>query len=299
MKPVHAHTFLFKPVLACALSLLFLAHAPDLPGADDKLAGESAEPVKRLIKRISSTRESLMLSAVCDPDTLSLGKGMTGCKVCPSYTGSPGETGGFTVESIITGTFTRTNSSEAILNMTGCGSRHNAPGAIVLLRQQEKGWTRVWYQPGRRLEDCISFRTGRGIQSLLCNRGETVQGVESGELVWVSLDENNVNIDPLIAWYDNIQTNPRDLVSIYPYRMFRSDFNQDGHADVRVMFNVIEHRIPQEYSGALDAVQRSYQLPELEKLGVIYIFDGNELSPHPKSEPNLEKIRSLLDAYMK
>jgi hypothetical protein len=177
--------------------------------------------------------------------------------------------------------------------MSGCESHAGASGGIVLARQQKKGWARVWYQPGHRLADCIGFRTKRNVQALLCNRSDTTQGVETGELVWVSLDEHGIKIESLLPWYDNIQSNPRDLVVIYPYRMFRSDFNQDGRADVRVMFNILEHCIPQKYSGALDAIDRNYQLPEPEKLGIIYLFDGSNLALHPTSESAADKVHTL------
>ena len=279
--------------------IISFVSSPVVLAANDAMPDQAGGPLKRLIKRISSTRESVILSAACDSGTLSLNRGEASCARCPSYTSKPGDAGGFSLVSIISGSFTKPNTSGAVLNMSGCESRVDASGGVVLVRQQKKGWSRIWCQPGHRLTDCIGFRANRNVQSLLCNRGNTLQGVESGELVWVSLDEHGMKINPLISWYDNIQSNPRDLVIVYPYRLFRSDFNQDERVDVRVMFNVMEHRIPQKYGGALDAIDQNYQLPEPEKLGVIYLFDGNNLSLHPNSEPNLKKLYTFLEKYTK
>lgn len=61
----------------------------------------------------------------------------------------------------------------------------------------------------------------------------------------------------------------------------------------------MEHRIPKQYGGALYAIDQNYQLPEPEKLGVIYLFDGNNLSLHPNSEPNMKKLHTFLEKYTK
>ena len=158
-------------------------------------------------------------------------------------------------------------------------------------------WKRIWYQAGHQLSDCLNFRTTRNVQSLLCNRSDIAQGIENGELVWVSLDENGPKVSPLLPWYDNIQSNPRELVVVYPSRMFRSDFNQDGRGDVRITFRLLEHRIPSQYSGALDAIEQGYQLPEAEKLGVVFLFDGMNLATSPTSEPAVKTIRAMLEKH--
>jgi len=106
-----------------------------------------------------------------------------------------------------------------------------------------------------------------------------------------------VKVSPLMSWYDNIQRNPRELVVVYPSRMFRSDFNQDGRSDVRITFRLLEHRIPTKYSGALDAIEQGYQVPEAQKLGVIYLFDGLNLVVHPNSEKAVDTIRDLLNRH--
>ena len=232
-KSRHMQTSLMKVMLTCASCLISFVSSPVILAANDAMTDQAGGAINRLIKRISSTRESVILSAACDSGTLALNRGEAGCARCPSYTSKPGEAGGFGLESIITGSFTKPNTSEAVLNMSGCESRVDASGGVVLVRQQKKGWARIWYQPGHRLTDCVGFRTNRNVQSLLCTRSDTAQGVESGELVWVSLDEHGMKINPLIPWHDNIQSNPRDLVVVYPYRLFRSDFNQDVRVDVR------------------------------------------------------------------
>jgi hypothetical protein len=293
------HPIIISAFLTCVLILASLGYPETSYASEETVSGQSQSggPLKRLVSRFSSTRESLMLSAICDPGTITLKKGQAGCARCPSFTGQSGDAGGFSIENIITGIFLKPNTSEALLNMTGCESRANASGGLVLLRQGKGGWNRIWYRPGDQLTDCLNFRTTRNVQSLLCNRSDVAQGIENGELVWVSLDENGVKVSPLMSWYDNIQRNPRELVVVYPSRMFRSDFNQDGRSDVRITFRLLEHRIPTKYSGALDAIEQGYQVPEAQKLGVIYLFDGLNLVVHPNSEKAVDTIRDLLDRH--
>ena len=291
------HPFMTGAFATWILILAGYGYPATSQAAEEAVSENAGGPLTGLVNRISATRESLMLRAVCDPGTITLKKGQTGCTRCPSYTGQPGDAGGFSIDNIITGIFLKPNTSEALLNMSGCESRADASGGVILLRQGKGGWKRIWYEPGHQLTDCLNFRTTRNVQSLLCNRSDIAQGVENGELVWVSLDENGVNVSPLMPWYDNIQSNPRDLVVVYPSRMFRSDFNQDGRSDVRITFRLLEHRIPARYSGALDAIEQDYQVPEAQKLGVIYLFDGMNLAVHPNSEKAVDTIRDLLNRH--
>ena len=283
------HSRHLTAIFAYILILALPAHPAISHAADETVSDQPGGPLKRIISRISTTRESVMLSAACEPGTITFRKGEAGCSRCPSYTGQAGDAGAFTIESIITGTFLKPSANEALLNMSGCESRADASGGIILLRQGKVGWNRIWYQPGHQLTDCLKFRTTTNLVSLLCNRSDIAQGIETGELVWVIPGEDGPMVNPLISWHDNIQSNPRDLLVIYPSRMLRSDFNQDGRADVRVTFRLLEHRIPEKYGGALDAIEQNYQLPEAEKLGVIYLLSLIHIS-----EPTRQESRSRM-----
>ncbi len=291
------HSNYIKAVFAYILILSCLAHPVISHAAEETISDQPGGTLKRIISRISTTRESVMLGAACDTGTITFNRGEAACSRCPSYTGQAGDAGAFTIESIITGTFLKPNANEALLNMSGCESRADASGGIILLRQGKGGWNRIWYQPGHRLTDCLNFRTTSNLVSLLCNRSDIAHGIETGELVWVIPGDEGLIVHPLITWQDNIQSNPRDLLVIYPSRMLRSDFNQDGRADVRVTFRLLEHRIPTKYGGALDAIAQNYPLPEAQKLGVIYLFDGTNLVPHTTSEPAIKTIRALLHKH--
>ena len=284
------------------LFLLFLtgiASPATLFASDKAMTAQQEAPFDRIINRFSSARETIMMGAICDAGTLIAKKGKVSCLRCPSYTDQTGKSEHLTLEDIVTGTFAKPGSSEAILGLSGCGLGPEAAGGIALIRHGKEGWTRVWYQPGHRLSDCIKFRTIDNLQSLLCNRSVITQGVELGELVWVILNEFGLKIKPLLSWHDNIQSNPRDLVVIYPSRLFRSDFNQDGLIDVQVTFRILEHRIPPQYTGALDAINSNYRLPEAEKLRIIYLFDGQKLEVLPKSKPDVDRLKKLLHTHSK
>ena len=290
-KRMHIYLFL--------LILTGIASPTTLFASDKASTAQQEAPFDRIINRFSSARETIMMGAICDAGTLTVRKGKVSCLRCPSYTDQTSEAGRLTLENIVTGVFAKPGTSEVILNLSGCGLGQEAAGGIALLRNSNEGWTRVWYQPGNRLSDCILFRTFHNVLSLLCNRSVIIQGVELGELVWVTLDELDLKIKPQLSWHDNIQSNPRDLVVIYPSRLFRSDFNQDGRVDVQVTFRILEHRIPPQYSGALDAINSKYRLPEAEKLRIIYLFDGEKLEVLPKSKPDLDRLRKLLHAHSK
>jgi hypothetical protein len=103
MDLIHKHTSLIKVMMTCASFLFCFAQSQAIIAADEMMPVQKGTPLKRLIKRISSTRESVILSAACDTGTLALKKGEASCTQCPSYTGKPGDAGGFRLDGIITG----------------------------------------------------------------------------------------------------------------------------------------------------------------------------------------------------
>lgn len=169
---------------------------------------------------------------------------------------------------------------------------------MVLLRQTGTVWSRLHYQKGYRLRDCLKFRTTDDMHALLCNQSTFAQGSEIGEILWVGLTADKFEAKPLLRWYDNVNSNPRHLVTIFPQRFQRSDFNQDGRSDVRILFRLRDETIPDKYMGAIDAIDAGYRLAKPRSLGLVYLFDGKSLSLHKESRQALDEINALLEKHL-
>ena len=280
------------------VGVLFLLAGMPLGWQTVSAADEEPSVFQRLVERVSMTTERLMMRGVCDQGPIEMRNGVARCAVCPSYTSSAGDRTGFAIAEVFSGTFAAEHEQEALLNMEGCEPQSELGGGMVLLRRTGSGWSRLQYQKGYRLRDCLKFRTTDETSALLCNQSTFAQGSEIGQILWVTVTADAFQARPLLRWYDNVDSNPRQLVTVFPARFQRSDFNQDGRSDVRILFRLREQDIPEKYAGAIDAIDAGYGLAEPRVLGLIYLFDGTSLSLHKDSRQAFAEINTLLEKYL-
>jgi hypothetical protein len=263
------------------------------------MAAESSGFAPMVINRVSPSRQLIMLKAVCDEGTLSIEHGIPVCSVCPAFTSQAGEKNAtLRINNVIEGAFTRADAAEALIDLDGCEPHSSMYGGAVLLERTEKGWRRGLYQPGFRAGECITFRTVERSQALACNVVDIAQGIQIGELSWVSLQGGEYQTSSLLRWFDNVQSNPRRLVSIFPHSFMKSDFNQDARVDLRVLVRLRDVPVPTKYPGAIDAIDAGHRFAEPETIRLTYLFDGKRLSLSPESSAGKARIDKLLEQYL-
>lgn len=279
-------------LVASALLATLVVPSPRLQAAE--LSGFSP----MAIDQVSITRQLAMLRAICDQGDVGIVDGVASCSQCPSYTSdADAAVSGLQISNVIEGNFTRSNAPEALVDVDGCEPSSNLGGGAVILERVGKGWRRVFYRAGFRPSHCIPFRTRDQVQALACNIVDFSHGVQLGELDWVELKDGEYRKTVLLTWLDNIQTNPRHLLSVFPYNFMKADFNSDGRVDLRVKFRLRDHMTPQQYAGMIDAIDAGHQLPEPETLQLIYLFDGSRLALQAESAPARQAIDALLKTY--
>ena len=239
-----------------------------------------------------------MLQAVCDRGKTKTREGITRCAMCPSYTSAPAKKTGFKLANVVLGSFTDAREPEALLYMKGCESDATADGGIVLLQNTAHGWSRLQYQRGFGFSECLKFRTLDDVSNLLCNHSALVDGNQIGTISWIDLTENKFSNTRLLRWYDNTSSNPRKLVSVFPYRFLRSDFNQDGRSDVRISFSIREQVISETFRGALDAINSGYEIESPQSLSLTCLFNGVSLKLHKDSQKNLTALNQILNKHL-
>ena len=261
-------------------------------------AEQTASAFKNVIDKVSRSGSLLMLQAVCDRGKAEISDGIARCAICPSYTSAPDKTTGFELANAVLGSFTQAREPEALLYMTGCESDATEDGGIVLLQNTAHGWSRLQYQRGFGFSECLKFRTLDDVSNLLCNHSALVDGNQIGTISWIDLTENKFSRETLLRWYDNTASNPRELVSVFPYRFLRSDFNQDGRGDVRISFRIREQVIPEKFPGALDAINSGYNIAPPESLSLTYLFNGVALKLQKGSQENAARINQIVNKHL-
>lgn len=261
-------------------------------------AQQTASAFRNIVDRVSRSSSLLMLQAVCDAGMAEIKDGIARCTACPSFTSLSGRKSGFSMANVVLGSFTQAREPEALLYMKGCESGVTVDGGIVLLRQTGSGWSRLQYQKRLGFTECLKFRTLENVSNLLCSHSFQAGGNQSGEIFWIDITDNNFSRTTLLRWYDNTGSNPRELVSVFPYRFLRSDFNQDARSDVRIGFHVREQLIPEEYSGALDAINSGYRIDAPRSLSLTYLFNGISLKLHKDSQQDLTTISEILNRHL-
>jgi hypothetical protein len=254
-------------------------------------------PLRSVIEKFSNTKHLIMLRGVCDGGDIRASGKELGCSRCPDYTSSAGEKTGFLVTDILQGSFVRKHEQNALLNMEGCEPQSDLAGGMVLLTYTSNGWKRVSYLKGYRFEDCMKFPSSDGFRYLLCSQSSQAQGTSFGTLYWVSLENGDFSATPLLRWLDNVNSNPQHLLSIFPDRFFRSDFNQDGRGDIRIDVKIRNQEIPARYEGVIDAIESGFELADPEVIQIMYLFDGKSLVIGKEGKPGLERINGLVDGY--
>ena len=262
-------------------------------------AGEESSRLKRFVERVPMAGERLMMKGVCDQGQIKVRDGVTRCAVCPSYTSSAGDRTGFEITEIIPGAFASGHAQEVLLNMAGCESAADYGGGMILLRRTGTGWSRIQYRKGYRLRDCLKFPLKDERHALFCNQSMLDEDGETGRILWVRATADEFLATPLVRWFDNLNSNPRRLVTVFPTRFGRYDFNKDGRNDVHVLFRVRDETIPENFAGALDAIDAGYELETPRVLGLVYIFDGESLVPDEESRETLVELNALLDKYLR
>lgn len=259
------------------------------------LFAEEKSILTRVIERVSLTRQLAMLRPVCPEGSLTVEDGVPGCSICPDFTSLAGDKSFFAISNVIEGNFTHPDAFEAMLDMEGCESHSDLYGGAVVIQREKGGWERLLYKRGLRPTECLKFRTIFRTVSLACNVVDSVQGILIGKLQWVDLRNGDLRLMTLFRWYDNMQGNPRQLISVFPDRFLKADFNQDGRIDLRASLRVRNTRVPDRYEGAIDAIDGGYKFPEPETIQLIYLFNGEELKLSPQSEKAKQSVDRIVD----
>jgi len=267
-------------------------------GQGQSSAAETSGFTPMVIEQVSLTRQLGMLHAICEDGSIGVEGDTAGCETCPSYTGASGETDRFEISNVIEGNFTQSDVAEAAVDMQGCESHSGLYGGTVILQRTSKGWQRLLYEPGFRSDQCITFRTSDRVQAMACNIVDSAQGIQLGSFKWIELRNATFKETTLFRWFDNVQSNPARLVSVFPYRFVKSDFNQDARVDLRVMFRMRDEQVPGKYAGAIDAIDAGYRFADPETLRLTYLFDGKALSLERGSSEAKERIDAMLNKHL-
>lgn len=275
------------------LPALFLGMCCIGPASIDADAAERSGFQPILIEKTSVARKLKLLSAICEPEQVTMRDGVPMCKSCPSYTagGQPE----LQITNTISSNFTNRAATEILVDIAGCEPATANNGGSVLLEENGQNWNRILYLPGFRSNECVRFRTLHQTVSLACNISNFDQGIQRGKLEFLSLRAAKPIHQKLLEWFDNSRSNPQHLISVFPHRFMKADFNSDGRVDLQVNVRVQDVTVPEKYAGFVDAMAAGHDFKTPESRRLVYLFDGSTLLLSPNSEDSKASIDALLE----
>ncbi|MHC5770761.1 MAG: hypothetical protein ACYTXI_35325 [Nostoc sp.] len=120
-----------------------------------------------------------LMRGVCGKDNINSSNPKS-CTKCPSFAGNGGGSG--TLTSVIYGSFTKSGSTEAFVDLEGCQAHAQNWGGSVLLSRASRSWSVVRYEAGLRSDSCLKIPNRTGRHSLVCEGSHLGQGYLSSQL---------------------------------------------------------------------------------------------------------------------
>src|SRR5579875_1662105 len=118
------------------------------------------------------------------------------CAVCPPESGRARSSLGWQLVAITFGHFTAPQAKEALMSTQGCASHAEGWGGSFLLRDDGRGYQKVWYRGGYSASDCKKLKASDGRDVLICEAGDMHFGVGDEYLYLLDLNW----IDPDTHW---------------------------------------------------------------------------------------------------
>ena len=203
-----------------------------IAGGDDRAGGPVAEmrgPDKTAIGRL-----------ICGVEGFDFIETGLHCSGCPEFSGRPNSSQGLEIDYVWYGRFTDGKRDELLLDTLGCEAHfENFGGAVLLYRKSPKSaaadrFELAYYQPGVRLDDCLTFGGEQERSLLVCNESEMAQGEAIGHVSSMEVSKHEIDRWRLFRWYDNSGSESDRVVSIVPSGMHAVDLDGDGQPELQV-----------------------------------------------------------------
>ena len=182
------------------------------------------------------------------------------CGICPGFTGNAGSNEGLEIESWISGRFTSASAGdELLLDTEGCEAHFESFGGAILMspvgvkpglrnpgsalganlasRGRAGPLRRVFYKPGFRINDCLSFDGDKVRTLLVCNEADMAQGEVIGHISAMDITRRGIVRWRLLRWYDDSASQQPGAVSVTPVSLRKLVFD-GGQSGLQIQLRV-------------------------------------------------------------
>lgn len=198
------------------------------------------------------------------------------CKTCPSFTTFSGEPGGV-LTSVVYGSFTASNSREALVDVMGCEPHVSSWGGSALLRRSQSGWSFVRYEKGLRSSRCLKFLEQNGRNSLVCEGSWMGQGYLSQWLEVFKISSTQSTKTTLLNVASNVESGKPPFFDVGIEDFSLRDVNKDGLLDL-----VIKVSEARETKGTTRSSTDEPRLPKPTIHQLTFLFNG-QFRPTPET----------------
>jgi hypothetical protein len=207
-----------------------------LPGFSSQvIPSDAAKPEPALLHRI--------MAITCPGHVTDL----QSCSVCPPESEAPNDPQGWQLSGIFFGHFTTSIAKEALVSTLGCNSHAAGMSGAFLLRDEGKGYQKIWYRPGYIATDCKKLVAKDSRDVLLCASSDMHQGVGDEflyllDLVW---DEPQYPEQVFFSVTDSLTACVTESDG-FVYSGHIEDVQVSPRANIRVQVRVGKARLPKK-----------------------------------------------------
>jgi len=212
-----------------------------------------------------------LMKNICGAGNITKEQAGIGCKTCPSFTTFHDTSGSLT--SVVYGSFTKTGTREALVDLNGCEPHANNYGGTVLLRRTSNGWSRIRYQIGFRSYDCLKINTSTDHRnSLVCEIMDMAQGNLFASLDQIEIGSAKNTTTNLLA----VNSNTGTCRPPYYQVEIKDFFREDNKLIVKVSEAREAEGIHTEKNSE-DCI--TPKLPKSKLHQLTFLFNGQSFSP--------------------
>ena len=286
--------------LLCGFMLLFGSGLLAIADMDEWRLTEAPPP-------ISQADRSLIGRTVCGAGQFEMTEAGVRCKVCPKFTGNAGSDEGLEIGLMSRGRFTAAGAEgEWLLDTDGCEAHYTSFGGAILLspaapktlglgmpalslgssltsKAVEEPLTQVFYKPGFRLNDCLTWGGDDSRSLLVCNEADMAQGEVIGHISSMEISRRGITRWRLLRWYDNAGSDLPQIVSVVPSGMRRIEL-EDGQPGLQIKVKILE-------TSREDFEKETAPAPE--SVSLIFQRKGQRFFATKKTQGHLQAISIL------
>ena len=192
--------------------------------------------------------------------------------------------------SVVYGSFTKSGTHEAVIDLEGCQPHAGNWGGSALIRKNNQQWSLVEYKAALRSEKCLKFKGSNDRHQLICEGSHLGQGYLNTWLDLVTFNSNKMVTSSLLTVLSNGGSCRPPYYEVEIMDFLAQDVNKDGKNDLTI--KISEARETKNINRSEDNKCEA-RLPKPKFYQLTFLFNGQSFRPVSETA----KIKKRLEAW--